>query len=189
MAETMRLLCEEHANLAKLLYVLERQIEAFNDGGQPDYDIVEGIIGYFLSFPELCHHPKEDLVYRRLMTIDPAAADGMEDLEAAHEELAALTRKFASTVNRVLHDPDARRITFARVAQDFLYLYRRHIEMEETTFFPAALKAFGPEDWAEIDAQVSDPDDPLFGAKVEKRFAALRQEILDLHRAGVGGRE
>ncbi len=63
------------------------------------------------------------------------------------------------------------------------------MEMEETAFFPAALKALGPEDWAEIDAQVSDPDDPLFGAKVEKRFAALRQEILDLDRADVEGRE
>ena len=189
MAETMRLLCEEHANLAKLLYVLERQIETFNAGGQPDYDIVEGVIGYCLSFPELCHHPKEDLVFRKLMAIDPAAADGMEDLEAAHEELAALTRKLASTVHRVLHDPGAQRLSFARVAQDFLYVYRRHIEMEETAFFPAALKALGPEDWAEIDAQVSDPDDPLFGAKVEKRFAALRQEILDLDRAGVEGGE
>ena len=189
MAETMRLLCEEHADLAKLLYVLERQIETFNDGGQPDYDIVEGVIGYCLSFPELCHHPKEDLVYRKLMTIDPAAADGMEDLETAHEELAALTRKFASTVHRVLHDPGAHRLTFARVAQDFLYLYRRHIEMEDTDFFPAALKALSEEDWAEIDAQVSDREDPLFGAKVEKRFAALRQEILDLDRARAEGRE
>ena len=184
----MRLLCEEHADLAKLLYVLERQIETFNDGGQPDYDIVESVIGYSLSFPELYHHPKEDLVYRKLMTIDPVAADGMEDLEAAHEELAAVTRKFASTVHRVLHDPGAQRLTFARVAQDFLY-YWRHIEMEENAFFPAALKAPGPEDWAEIDAQVSDRDDPLFGAKVEKRFAALRQEILDLDRAGVEGRK
>ncbi len=123
------------------------------------------------------------------MTIDPAAADGMEDPEAAHEELAALTRKFASTVHRVLHDPDAPRIAFARVAQDFLYVYRRHLEMEETVFFPAALKALGPGDWAEIDAQVSNREDPLFGAKVEKRFAALREEILDLDHAGGGGRE
>ena len=53
----------------------------------------------------------------------------------------------------------------------------------------AGPEALGPEDWAEIDAQVSDREDPLFGAKVEKRFAALRQEILDLDRARVGGRE
>ena len=85
MAETMRLLCEEHANVAKLLYVLERRIETFNDGGQPDYDIVEGVIGYCLSFPELRHHPKEDLVFpqardhrsrrRRWRCLDRAAGD------------------------------------------------------------------------------------------------------------------
>ncbi len=53
----------------------------------------------------------------------------------------------------------------------------------------AGPEALGPEDWAEIDAQVSDREDPLFGAKVERRFVALREEILDLHRAGGGGRE
>ncbi len=61
--------------------------------------------------------------------------------------------------------------------------------MEETAFFPAAPKALGPEDWAEIDAQVSDREDPLFGAKVERRFAALREGILDLDRAGGGDRD
>ena len=61
--------------------------------------------------------------------------------------------------------------------------------MQETAFFPAALKALGPEDWAAIDAQVSDREDPLFGAKVERRFAALREGILDLDRAGGGGRD
>ena len=61
--------------------------------------------------------------------------------------------------------------------------------MEETAFFPAAPKALGPEDRAEIDALVSDREDPLFGAKVERRSAALREEILDLDRAGGGGRD
>ena len=51
------------------------------------------------------------------------------------------------------------------------------------------MKRVGPEDWDAIDAQVSDPEDPRFGARVEKRFAALRQEILDLDRADIEGGE
>ncbi len=42
----------------------------------------------------------------------------------------------------------------------------------------------GPEDWAEIDAQVTDREDPLFGGAVEERFHALHESILERERAG-----
>ena len=55
------------------------------------------VLDYSLSYPILCHHTKEDLVYRRLRTRDAAATDAIGDLEADHEELATLTRRFAVT--------------------------------------------------------------------------------------------
>ncbi len=42
----------------------------------------------------------------------------------------------------------------------------------------------GPEDWAEIDAQVSGREDSLFGGAVAARFHALYESILELERAG-----
>jgi hemerythrin-like domain-containing protein len=55
--------------------------------------------------------------------------------------------------------------------------------MEEKVFFPLAEETLVPEDWAQIDAKVSDSDDPLFGEKVEQRFQELREQILDWDRA------
>ncbi len=46
---------------------------------------------------------------------------------------------------------------------------------EEQAFLPAARRAA---DWAEIDARLGQPEDPLFGAPGAERFAALRQDIL-----------
>ena len=69
------------------------------------------------------------------------------------------------------------------MARDFLESYRDHMTMEEEVFFPLAEETLAPEDWARIDAKVSDRDDPLFGERVEQRFQELREKILDWDRA------
>ena len=164
--------------MAGLLDVLERQIAVFREGEYPDYEIIEAVVDYCLTYPDLCHHPKEDLVYQALRETDPEAAESIGDLLADHRELATLTRRFADAVQQVLQESRMPRESFANLATGFIDAYRRHMEMEETLFFPAALRSIGETDWAEIDARVSDRDDPLFGVMVEQRFQALRDDIL-----------
>ena len=164
--------------MAGLLDVLERQIAVFREGEYPDYEIIEAVVDYCLTYPDLCHHPKEDLVYQALRETDPEAAESIGDLLADHRELATLTRRFADAVQQGLQESRMPRESFANLATGFIDAYRRHMEMEETLFFPAALRSIGETDWAEIDARVRDRDDPLFGVMVEQRFQALRDDIL-----------
>jgi hemerythrin-like domain-containing protein len=58
---------------------------------------------------------------------------------------------------------------------------RHHIAMEERDFFPAAVKALQPQDWAEITSTLTEQrDDPLFSELVEEKFEAVRRHILQL---------
>jgi hemerythrin-like domain-containing protein len=182
MAEVMRVLYQDHRNLAKLLNVLERQLAVFEDSGLPDYDVIRGVLDYCTSYPDVCHHPKEDLVLNALSARDAAAADRVGDLRADHEELAALTARFLAQVHRVMAGAELPRDWFGNMARDFLDSYRNHMAMEEEVFFPLAEETLMPEDWAQIDAKVSDRDDPLFGERVEQRFRELRERILDWDR-------
>lgn len=176
--EVLRSLQQDHDNLTKLLDAFARQLTVFDQGEQPDYDIIEGVLGYCLTYPDLYHHPKEDLVYKRLKVVDPGAVEGLKDLEAEHEELGNLTRRLAEVVHKVLQDLEVPREAFDLQARRFLDAYRRHMEMEDRHFFPAALRAFSPADWDEIAAQAVERDDPLFGDEVDKRFEPLRNDIL-----------
>ena len=88
----------EHANMAKLLNALDRQVSIFDRGGTPDYEIVQAVMLYFLDFPELCHHPKEDLIARRLQELTEDRTRLTHKLEAQHEELGQLTHRFAKVV-------------------------------------------------------------------------------------------
>ena len=66
---------------------------------------------------------------------------------------------------------------FTLLGRDFVTSYRNHIAMEERIFFPVALESLSEKDWAEIDAQVTDRQDPLFGDRLTERFAALYADI------------
>jgi hemerythrin-like domain-containing protein len=78
-------LCREHRNVERLLAVLERELEVFKRGGHPDYEVVRAVIRYFEVYPEMYHHPQEDLVFAKLKIRDPAAAAKVGNLALEHQ--------------------------------------------------------------------------------------------------------
>jgi len=177
-AEVIDRLQREHRNIAKLLDALEHQLAVFDTAETPDYDVLAGIGDYFTAFPDRCHHPKEDLILRKLRERDPEAVEIVGDLEAEHERIATLARHFQEAVQNVLGEAEVSRDAFDAVARHFIKDQRRHLQMEEERFFPLALEKLTAEDWAEIDARITDEKDPVFGADTSAEFAALRNELL-----------
>lgn len=189
MPKALSVLRQEHTNMAMLLDVLDRQLAVAKAGEAPAYDIVKGILDYFLTYPELYHHPKEDLVYLRLRARDGAEAEPFAGLVTGHEDIALLTRRFArATVDQILNPGAAQWQWFVSLGREFVDTNRRHMAEEEEHFFPLALRVLSPEDWAAIESQVTDWDDPLFGRLVERRFRGLHQMILDLERENLESR-
>ena len=138
---------DDHRNMARMLDLLGRELDTFKEGGRPDYDLVENILEYCLHYPDLCHHPKEDLIFEKLQARDPAAANIIGNLKLEHEKLSTLTRRFSSAVRNVLEDETLPRDWFLDVANDYLSFSRNHMQMEEVLFFPAARTTLAPEDW------------------------------------------
>ena len=178
MSQVMTQLHEEHRNIAKILDALEHQLGIFDSVGQPDYDVLEAIADYFMGFPERCHHPKENLIYRKMCERNPAQAEDRTDLEAEHEKISGLAKNFQAAVRNVLQEVEVSRSAFDEVARHFLKEQRHHMQMEEEHFFPQALATLNAEDWAEIDRRVFQENDPVFGGDASREFAVLREHIL-----------
>src|SRR6516164_4817964 len=172
-------LSQEHRNIAKLLAILERELEVFHHGDRPDYEVIRAIISYFEVYPEVYHHPQEDLVFAKLKMRDPAAADKVGDLAREHQKGAERLRRVAHAIDAVLADREVLRQNVDTIVRDFIEHERRHMMMEDRDFFPAALKALEPQDWTEIASAVTSRKDPLFSDVAEERFDALRTHILD----------
>jgi len=173
-------LSREHRNIEKLLIILERELEVFDRGDRPDYEVIRAVISYFEVYPEVYHHPQEDLVFAKLRTRDAAAAAKVGDLAREHQKGAERLRRVAHAIDAVLADREVLRQNVDTIVRDFIEHERRHMMMEDRDFFPAALKALEPQDWTEIASAVTSRKDPLFSDVAEERFDALRTHILQL---------
>lgn len=178
MTDPLDTIRDDHANLAKLFDVLEAQLAQFDRGGEPDYDIIQGIADYCLNYPDLYHHPLEDLLLQRLHTHDPGAALAVGDLEAEHEELRQEAQRFRDAVQQVLLEQEVSRGAFDHLVRDFMARYREHMRKENEVFLPAVAGALSPQDRAEVATQAGPRHDPLFGASAEARYEALRDKLM-----------
>ena len=134
-------LSREHRNIEMLLAVLEHELEVFGRGDRPDYEVIRAIISYFEVYPEVYHHPQEDVVFAKLKIRDPAAAAKVGNLALEHQEGAERLRRVAQAVDSVLADREILRQNVDNIVRDFIEHQRRHIMMEDRDFFPAALNA------------------------------------------------
>jgi len=177
MPETILLLYLEHKNQALLLDLLDEHSGKIERGEQPNLELLQSIVDYFSGYPEQCHHPKEDLVFRKLQERNASAIGEPGYLLREHKELTRITNRFARILNDSRQHPDANKDPLVGIMRSYVEDYRKHMAMEEELFFPTAIKALSRVDWLEIDFNVFDRDDPLFDRVLEDRYKVLRQEI------------
>jgi hemerythrin-like domain-containing protein len=176
----IEILRQEHCNIEKLLLVLERELGVFARGDRPDYEVIHAVIAYFQVYPDVYHHPLEDLVFEKLKVRDPTSATQIGDLAADHRRGAERLRRVAQAVEKVLADRELLRQAINDIISDFIEHERRHMAMEERDFFPAAVRALQPEDWVEITSRSTNQSNPLFSEVAEERFEVVRSHILQL---------
>ncbi len=181
MSETILLLRLEHRNILKVLELFATQLQAIRDREPPDLELLESALEYVASYQDRCHHPKEDLVYRKLHGRDPGAADTFARIERDHIELARLSQHLLFAIEDASANPGALGRLETSI-EDFLDQYRRHMQLEEREFFPTALRVLSADDLAEIDFDLFDRPDPVFDHAVEEQFEGLRAAVLALAR-------
>ncbi|MBB4396647.1 hemerythrin domain-containing protein [Bradyrhizobium sp. ERR14] len=174
------LLLREHRNIDLLLAALQRELEIFEKGIRPDYEVIRAIISYFEVYPEVYHHPQEDLIFSKLKACDPDAAAIVGDLALEHQEVVDRLHGFARAIDAILTDRELARQDVGNIIRDFIVRERRHMMWEERDFFPAALKALSAQEWTEIASAVTGHGDPLFGETAAATSDALRAHILKL---------
>ena len=178
MSYIVEVLRQEHRNIETLLRVLERELNLFDRGERPDYDVILAVIDYFKDYPDSCHHPKEDMIIEKLRVRDPVGAAAVGDLEAQHREGAKRLHRLAEALERVLNDQDLLRQNVHNIIVDFINCERQHMAMEERVVFPTALKALRPNDWIDIGTKLGNRADPLDQSDFEEKFKKLRRSIL-----------
>jgi hemerythrin-like domain-containing protein len=184
MTEIMCMLINDHRNMTRIIDALDKQIGSLDRTGSTDHGLVRHILEYLLDYPTRVHHPVEDLVYGKLRTRDPAAAQALDGIEREHVELEKRTRRFATAVDRALQGEELPHKWLAQMGRDLVERLRGHMAAEETRLFPAARGGLTSSDWADVALVLGAPDDPLFGPRLREYYRRLHEEIAGARQSG-----
>src|SRR5262245_20107122 len=177
----------DHANFARLLNFVERQVLAFHLGEPLDYPLLLAILYYLRDYPDRVHHPREDVAFARLVERDPALQLPVARRLQEHRVIAAAGEKLLKLLQGAVDGALIERSAIEAAAATYLVYYRHHLAAEEQELIPRAAQLLTPSDWAAVAAAPTGVD-PLFGQDYEARYRELRRLIAaDAQQAGANG--
>jgi monoterpene epsilon-lactone hydrolase len=171
---------DEHKYIARLLQLLQDQIDAIEHHDEVDYDSIGGVMRYMVNIPDVFHHPKEDLIFERMSGSDEGLAQTIQQLQEGHRMIVANGRSLLEKATTAaasgkpgdLHD-----------LRDDLRHYvnglREHMETEETRVFMPAVAQLSSADWREIDRLIKPVLDPVFSATVTGEYQSIFDKYLN----------
>jgi hemerythrin-like domain-containing protein len=188
MSDPVALWHTEHVNFARLLDLLEIHLERFHRGEAPDYELMLDVMFYMTHYPDVLHHPKEDLAFARISERHPAARTIIDGLTAEHSVLKREGNALVIALDDIVNGSVASREHVEAPGRAYLAAFRRHMRTEEAEILPLAAKLLDRDDWAAIQAAIRQLEDPVFGRSGDERYAALRRQIGREMRAAKAGR-
>ncbi len=177
MPDSIALWHAEHVNFAALLNRLEAELDRFHNGDSPDYELMLDIMFYMTHYPDVLHHPKEDLAFARIRERETGARAIVDELAGQHAQLKKTGSALVHALDEIIDGSITSREHVEGPGRAYLSDFRRHMTLEETAILPMASKLLSDADWGEINAAIQHMDDPLFGEHAQERYAALRRQI------------
>ena len=167
----------DHRNMVMLLDLLEVEINSLATSGEPDYDLVRDIMLYVTEYPDVVHHPKEDIVYRHLKSLRTEIHTDLERVETDHQNLEQLGRKLRNGIEAISFGANLSRDGLIERLYHYMDQHRDHMYWEEINLFSLAdeLQHYG--DWSEVVLKNNEISDPLFGSRVERKYRRLLAKI------------
>ena len=169
---------EEHANFAKLLSLLEGQLNLFHRSQTPNYALMLDIMSYMTHYPDLFHHPREDRAFELVKQRIPSLGWLVDELTSEHAVAVKNSAQLVLDLDSVVDGAILPRERVETPGREYIAHFRHHMAREEADLFPIVAQTLNARDWAAIDAAIKPLTDPLFGANAPRQYEVLRREIL-----------
>ena len=179
MSDVLAALNRDHANVAKLLDLLESEILAIEVGKTPDYPLLQDIMRYMTSYPDRFHHPKEDLIFAQLLKREPGARADIKAVSEEHISIGLAGRHFDKLLRAPGVDSVEVREQLGASGIAYIRALREHMLREERKLFALAKVIFTEREWQAIDEEADSIEDPLFGPLIADEYQRLYRLIVD----------
>ncbi len=167
----------DHAYFSRLLRMLQHQVEVFETGQRPNYELMQDILSYLRNYSDRFHHPREDVAFARLALHRPELGPTLTRLRQEHRVISVAGEKLLGLLTAILDDSVVPRAEVEAAAATYLVYYNSHIAREENEILDRAGAALNAEDWEAVNAAAPAGIDPVFGIPSDQAYRELRRQI------------
>ncbi len=177
MSDTLDTLYSEHRYLSTLLDILETESARLKPRKVPDYHLLLDIIDYLTHYPDVYHHPREDLLFTTMVDRDDEFEPLLERLEREHRTLKQYNHELFNELTAVVAGRAADRPLMLRSIERYIDAYRQHMDYESREIFPRAKGVLSAADQRKLAKKTQAIDDPLFGGEIQYQYQRVGRNL------------
>jgi hemerythrin-like domain-containing protein len=170
---------QDHLNFARILALLEKQLGMLRLGQNADLHVLIEIVDYMQSYPDLLHHPREDVIFSTCLERSPQDNEMLKKLMAEHQSLVQQTRALRELLDQWELGSPLPRETIAASIEEYLRVQWEHLNLEESTIYQMLSAQLTDEDWLRIGAALPSGSDPLFGEMIQQRYEHIFEQLFE----------
>ena len=167
----------DHISISRILFIMEREIHRIDSEVDPNYGLLTDCMRYMVEYTDLVHHPKEDAVIRCISKKTTGFKKLTDEIKFQHESIGKLSNDLYELVKNVeLEDfVDSKQIS--EMGLRYIYLQRKHIDLEESSLLREVRKLLLNEDYIQINRQYENYRDPQLSDNFETEYSALYNSL------------
>ncbi|QOR40814.1 hypothetical protein HNO52_07005 [Billgrantia diversa] len=137
---------QDHANMARMLHVLQLKQKALVAGERPNFQLVREVVDYILDYMEEFTVPLERVCTERLQALAPETRDLTEKLSSDYKALRQRLMRLSTDIDMILMDAVVPMDRFAEDLRAYLDAHRAYLRDERELLFPLIRQHFNDSD-------------------------------------------
>jgi len=140
----------DHANMARLLHVLQLKQKTLALGERPNFQLMREVVDYILSYMDGFAAPLDRVCVERLQTKAPEHLALTDQMAADYRELKPRLMRLSNDIDMILMDNVLPMDRFADDLKAYLEAHRAYLRHEREGLFPLIDEHFSPDDMEEL---------------------------------------
>ncbi|GEK72484.1 hemerythrin [Halomonas halophila] len=137
---------QDHANMARMLHVLQLKQKTLAEGERPNFQLVREVVDYILDYQDSFSQPLEHVCSERLQELAPETEAVTERLAKDYRALKAQLKRLSGDLDMILMDAVVPMDRFADDLKAYLDAHRAYLRDERELLFPLIREHFSEDD-------------------------------------------
>lgn len=168
-----------HQDHLHYLTLLELLYTNLRESGSGAYLKMRLIMNYLSRYPDVFHHPYENIIFEEILKRDDSLTEAIELLLDEHTRFYASSQVLLEELDAVVNGHIIRKQMIEDAARRYSTSLKSHIDLEENRVYPVIVEKMTEADWESLRVKLDRIQDPVYGEAVRDEFKTLYRQIME----------